>query len=103
MFAAVPALIAEAAAWVGAIVVITGGLTAIFTRKPFRWLGRRLVTEPLGGWLRHQINTSDTGHLVAYHLGPNDGTPPVHTRIARLEVLSLLRPEDHTHIDLEED
>ena len=103
MFAAVPAPIAEAAAWVGAIVVITGGLTAIFTRKPFRWLGRRLVTEPLGGWLRHQINESDTGHLVAYHLGPNHGTPPVHTRIARLEVLSLLRPEDHTHIDLEED
>jgi len=93
MLAEVPAPITEVAAWVGAIVVISGGLTAIFTRKPFKWLGRRLVTEPLGGWLKRQINESETGHLVKYHMGPNHNTPAIHTRLSRLEVLSILNTE----------
>ena len=36
MTAAVPAALSEAAAWIGALVVIVSGLTLIFTRKPFR-------------------------------------------------------------------
>lgn len=100
MYAVVPTFINEIAAWVGAIVVISGGLTAIFTRKPFKWLGRRLFTEPLGGWLRHQINTSETGHLVKYHLGPNGTTPPMHRRIETLEANQMRKLIDE-FIELE--
>ena len=88
--AQVPAMLSEAAAWIGAIVVITGGMTAIFSRKPFKWLGRKLVSEPFGGWVRRQIETSATGKSVAHHLGPNGDTVPMHSRVARLEVVALL-------------
>ena len=88
--AQVPALLSEAAAWIGAIVVITGGMTAIFTRKPFKWLGRKLVSEPFGGWVRRQIETSATGKSVAHHLGPNGDTVPMHKRVAVLEVRALV-------------
>ena len=88
--AQVPAMLSEAAAWIGAIVVITGGMTAIFTRKPFKWLGRKLVSEPFGGWVRRQIETSATGKSVAHHLGPNGDTVPMHKRVAVLEVRALV-------------
>jgi len=90
MLAAVPAPVTEVAAWIGAITVIVGGCTAIFTRKPFRWFGRKLVSEPFGGWVRRQIETSATGKSVAHHLGPNGDTVPMHSRVARLEVVALL-------------
>ena len=90
MFAAVPGPVTEVAAWIGAITVIVGGTTAIFTRKPFRWIGRKLVSEPFGGWVRSQIETSATGKSVAHHLGPNGDTVPMHSRVARLEVVALL-------------
>lgn len=32
------------------------------------------------------VDSSRTGHLVDYHLGPNDGTPPLHKRVDRIEV-----------------
>ena len=90
--AQVPALLSEAAAWIGAIVVITGGTTAIFTRKPFKWLGRKLVSEPFGGWVQRRVEdgTKDIRHLTEYHLGPNGTTPPIHTRIAKLEVRAIV-------------
>jgi hypothetical protein len=90
MLAAVPQALTELAAWIGAIVVVTGGLTAIFSRKPFKWLGRKLVSEPFGGWVRRQIECSATGKSVAHHLGPNGDTVPMHSRVARLEVVALL-------------
>lgn len=99
MIAAVPGLLREAAAWLGAIGVVLASLAAIVglltKSKPFRWLGRTLVSEPFGRWVRHQINDSTTGKLVAYHLGPNGTTPPIHKRLARLEVRALLDDWDH--------
>ena len=32
------------------------------------------------------VDSSRTGHLVDYHLGPNDGTPALHERVDRIEV-----------------
>ena len=32
------------------------------------------------------VDSSRTGHLVDYHLGPNDGTTPLHERVDRIEV-----------------
>ena len=90
MIAAVPGPITEAAAWIGALVVIVSGLTLIFTRKPFRWVGRKLVSEPFGAWVRSQIETSATGKSVAHHLGPNGTTVPMHKRVAVLEVRALV-------------
>jgi hypothetical protein len=31
------------------------------------------------------VDSSRTGHLVDYHLGPNDGTTPLHERVDRIE------------------
>jgi len=90
VFAAIPQVVTDAAAWIGAVTVILGGCTAIITRKPFRWLGRKLVSEPFGGWVRRQIEHSATGKSVQHHLGPNGDTIPLHTRVARLEVVALL-------------
>jgi hypothetical protein len=102
MTAAVPALLAEAAAWVGAIVVVVSGLTLIFTRKPFKWVARKVVSEPFGGWVQRRVEdgTKDIRHLTEYHLGPNSGAPPLHTRIAVLEVRALV---DSWADDVEED
>lgn len=101
MTAAVPALLAEAAAWIGAVVVVVSGLTLIFTRRPFKWLGRKLVSEPFGSWVQRRVEdgTKDIRHLTEYHLGPNGTTPPIHRRIAVLEVRALVDSFD----DLEED
>ena len=105
MLAQVPGVLREAAAWLGAIGVVIAGVAAIvslFTKsKPFRWLGRTLVSDPLSRWFQTQINQSTTGKLVAYHLGPNGTTPALHTRLARLEVRALLDEWDHP-LDLTE-
>ncbi len=92
MIAAVPGPITEAAAWIGALVVIVSGLTLIFTRKPFKWLGRKLVSEPFGGWVQRRVEdgTQDIRKRVEYHLGPNGTTPALHTRIAKLEVRAIV-------------
>lgn len=92
MTAAVPAVVSEAAAWIGALVVIVSGLTLIFTRKPFKWLGRKLVSEPFGGWVQRRVEdgTQDIRKRVEYHLGPNGTTPALHTRIAKLEVRAIV-------------
>jgi hypothetical protein len=46
------------------------------------------------------VDASRTGHLVDYHLGPNDGTTPLHERVNRTEVqLKLHRqtePKGHS-------
>ena len=93
MLAQVPALLREAAAWIGAIVVIVSGLTLIFTRKPFKWIGRKLVSEPFGSWVQRRVEdgTKDLRHVTTYHLGPNGSTPPLHTRIAVLEAQAVIR------------
>jgi len=100
-FAQVPAVLRELAAWIGAIVVIVSGVTLIFTRKPFKWVARKLVAEPFGQWVQGRVEdgTKDIRHLTEYHLGPNGTTPPIHRRIAVLEVRALVDSFD----DLEED
>ena len=90
MTAAVPTILTEVAAWLGAIGIIVTTATLIFTRKPFKWLWKTLVSVPFGSWVRSQINDSETGKLVKYHLGPNGTTPPVHRRIAMLELRALV-------------
>lgn len=106
ILADVPPLLREAAAWLGAIGVVVAGLAAIvglFTKsKPFRWVGRKLISEPFGGWVQRRVEdgTSDIRHLTQYHLGPNSGAPPLHTRIAKLEVRAIV---DTWADDLEED
>jgi len=92
MLAKVPTLLSEAAAWIGAIVVVVSGLTLLFTRRPFKWVGRKLVSDPFGQWVQRRVEdgTQDIRHLTEYHLGPNGTTPPIHRRIAVLEVRALV-------------
>ncbi|MFZ4431673.1 MAG: hypothetical protein ACOYOQ_00600 [Microthrixaceae bacterium] len=102
MFAsAVPQWLTDTAAFVGACTIIFGGVTAVVTRKPFRWVWRRLVSEPFGTWFKHRsieaneplakaieatsLALSEHREYVAYHLGPNGETTPVHQRLKRLE------------------
>jgi len=101
ILAEVPAFVREVAAWVGALVVIVSGLTLIFTRKPFRWVVRKLVSDPFGGWVRSQIENSKTGKSVAHHLGPNGDTVPMHKRVAVLEVRALVDSWTDEHDDQE--
>lgn len=105
MIAAVPAVLREAAAWFGAIGIVVGGCTAIFTRKPFKWVWRRLVSDPFGGWVERRVTdgTSDLRNLTQYHLGPNGTTPPIHTRIARLEARAQVDEWLHHLPESEED
>lgn len=90
MFAAVPAWLTELAAWVGAITIIGTGTMAIISRKPFRWLGRTLIGDPLSRWFRHQVSESETGKIVKHHLGNNGTTPSISSRLSRVEVALLV-------------
>jgi hypothetical protein len=91
ILAEVPVLLREAAAWIGAIGVVTAGVTAIFTRKPFKWLWRRLVSDPFGGWVQHQVTSSEIGASVLHHLGHNGDSVKLSDRVVRLEQLALLQ------------
>jgi hypothetical protein len=42
-------------------------------------------TKLQGQFDRIEAVTAETNHLVQYHLGPNDGTTPIHVRIQGLE------------------
>jgi hypothetical protein len=110
MLAAVPMLLREAAAWVGAIGIVTAGVTAIFTRKPFKWLWGTLVSKPFGGWVQHQVTSSEIGASVLHHLGHNGDSVKLTDRVVRLERLALLQHGQNViaygrddDIDLEED
>jgi hypothetical protein len=110
MLADVPVILREAAAWIGAIGIVTAGTTAIFTRKPFKWIWRRVVSEPFGGWVQHQVTSSEIGASVLHHLGHNGDSVKLTDRVVRLERLALLQHGhdviaygDAPKIDLEED
>lgn len=101
MIAAVPPLITDIAAIVGALTVIAGGTAALAKFPPCRWLLRTLVMEPFGKWFRSEVaeavadireSADATSHLVRYHLGSNDSTMPWHERLSRLEVKHGLKP-----------
>lgn len=97
-------LLASAAILAGELSAIVAFLGLTSRLRPVKWLWRRLVTDPLGEWFRHQIKSSETGHLVAYHLGPNSDRRAVHERLERVERLVLLQPiVEPTFDDLEED
>jgi hypothetical protein len=80
----------EIAAWATAITVVIGAAYAIV--RAYR---------SLAATARHAVSTavdnSSTGHLVKYHLGPNNGTTPVHERIRRLEVAHNIEDGDTPH------
>lgn len=71
-----------AASWVefcGAAAVVVGlalGMLSLFER----------LTGSLGRWVERRVDTSATGKLVGYHLGPNGSTPAMHRRLKKLEV-----------------
>lgn len=101
MIAAIPPLLTDVAAIVGALTVIAGGTAALAKFPPCRWLLRRLVVEPFGDWFRGEVaeatadisrSATATAHLVQYHLGSNDTTMPWHERLARLEIKHGLEP-----------
>lgn len=90
---------------VGALVTIGGGIALVSRTRPVRWLGRRLIIDPLGAWFRREVaeatqefrdevstatdriqrEASTAAHLVRYHLGPNGTTPRMHKRLEALE------------------
>lgn len=106
MLADVPAALREAAAWVGALTVVVGAVVVV-ARRPARWLWRRVVAVPFSEWTQRQVAAavaaSDTAHLVAYHLGPNDGTKPVHARLAALEFRALMGAIHEVDDELEDE
>lgn len=94
MIAVIPQWLSDAAAFIGAVTVIAGGITAIITRKPFRWVWRTMVAEPFAHWFRarsveanEQLASALEEHrkYVRYHLGPNGDVKPVHVRLRNLE------------------
>lgn len=101
MIASIPPILADAAAIVGALTVIFGGLAAMWKVPPIRWVIQTLIVNPLDRWFRGGVSeatqdireTSEaTAHLVAYHLGSNDTTMPWHERLSRLEATQGLEP-----------
>jgi hypothetical protein len=97
-------LLASAALLAGELSAILAFLGLTSRLRPVKWLWKQLVIDPIGEWLRHQIKSSETGHLVAYHLGPNSDRRAVHERLERVERLVLLQPiAQPTLDDLEED
>lgn len=96
--------LASAALLAGELVAIITFLGLTSRLRPVKWLWKQLVVDPIGEWFRHQVKTSETGHLVAYHLGPNSDRKAVHERLERVERLVLLQPIAHITVDdLEED
>lgn len=59
-----------------------------------------LSTVAAVGWARRQIRRKvvepivRTEKLVAYHLGPNGNTKPIHKRLKSLEKANGIDPED---------
>lgn len=105
MIAAIPQILSDTAAFIGATTVILGGITAIVTRRPFKWLWRTVVSDPFGHWF-HQRSIEANKPLIAaieenrealeqhreyvqYHLGPNGETRPIHVRLQHLELASV--------------
>lgn len=79
-----------------AVGIVAGSLTAVITCgyavvRAWRSIKRRLVEA----WSA-AVDHSETGHLVRYHLGPNSGTPPIHERIRRLEVVHGIKDTEET-------
>lgn len=110
MIAAVPGLLTDAAAIVGAFTVIVGGLAAMWKVPPVRWVIRTLIVVPLGSWFRGEVSEAtedirasadETAHLVTYHLGTNDTTMPWHERLSRLEAKHGLEPVQQQTDDTE--
>lgn len=80
--------------WLVFVGLVIGGTWLTPLRRPFKWLLRVNVTEPLARWFRQQVSEElePTAHLVKYHLGSNGTTRPMHLRITDLED-ALTEPE----------
>jgi hypothetical protein len=44
------------------------------------------------------VDTSATGHLVRYHLGPNGTTPPIHQRVMDNQATELAHHKQNTEL-----
>lgn len=56
--AEVPTPIADAAALIGALVVIFGAGAALAKLRPVRWIGRQLIGDPMTRWGHGVVNTA---------------------------------------------
>jgi hypothetical protein len=65
-------------AWCTAIVAFVAALEAI--RRVSKWAKQATIAG-----ISAAVDLSDTGHLVAYHLGPNGDTKALHERVKSLE------------------
>lgn len=101
LFAAVPSALSELAAWIGVATVIIGGGVAIFTRRPFKWLWKRLASEPFSAWTQRQIDQGTKQlredvdmirRVTTHHLGKNGDSPRLTDRVGDLEVAHGLEP-----------
>lgn len=92
----VPQAVQNLGAWLIFFGVLFGGSWLPPVRRVAKWLFRRNVSEPLGAWFKEHVaeELQPTAHLVAFHLGPNGTTKPVHERIRELEAFALQRLQD---------
>lgn len=88
--AAVSPVLANVAATIGVLAALAGAL-GVLAKTPFgkgmRWLWRRIVTEPIGGWLRHTITEVADERVVKVLMSPNGGNSlhDVATAVKRIE------------------
>lgn len=101
IIAAVPTILTDMAAIVGALAAICISVGVLVKLRPVRWLVEKAIVEPVGEWVIKKSTaanaplmdkTETTAHLVQYHLGSNDTTMPWHERLSRLEVRVGLEP-----------
>jgi hypothetical protein len=103
MIAAVPQVLTDAAAAVGAMTVVITGVALLCRQRPVRWLWHTLVAGPFERWTQHQIDhgteqiRSELGEVrrvVLHHLGPNGTTPAITRRLGALEEANGLERRD---------
>ena len=100
MNAAVNAVLANVAATIVVLAGIVGAL-GVLAKTPFgkgmRWLWRRIVTEPISGWLRHTVAEVADERVVKVLMSPNGGKSlhDVATAVQRVETKLDTHINDH--------
>jgi hypothetical protein len=107
--------ISDLITWATFVSVTIGAFFAVTKFPPSAWLIRRLITEPLATFARGivdagteplreqqsrtdrkvtELSTAFESHknYVGRMLGPNGSTPPLHARIAKLEIANEIEP-----------
>ena len=90
MIGAVNAVLANVAATIGVLAALIASL-GVLSKTPFgrgmRWLWRRVVTEPMAGWLKMTIAEVADERVVKVLMSPNGGKSlhDVATAVNRIE------------------